>query len=210
MNGAHHVLFKDRTDAGNQLAEKLRSYTDTAALVLGLARGGVVVSRQVAALLHLSSDVLVIKKVSSPYNPEYALGALAPDGVDVIHWADAHRSGVDEEYIRGLEKELRSIVGSKMRLYRKGKKPLAVEGKTVILVDDGAATGATMEAAVQWARTKKARSIVVALPVASKTAIQQLRPKVTECVCMSETDDLESVGSYYESFEQINDEDVIP
>ena len=209
MNGAHHVLFKDRTDAGTQLAAKLQPYTDSLALVLGLARGGVIVSRRVAALLHLPSDTLVIKKISSPYNPEYALGAMAPDGVDVIHWADAHRSGVDEEYIRGLEKELRSVVSSKMRLYRKGEKPLVVEGKTVILVDDGAATGATMEAAVLWARKKKARSIIVALPVASKTAVQQLRAKVSECVCVFETDDLEAVGAYYESFEQINDEDVI-
>lgn len=210
MNGAHHVLFKDRTDAGSQLAAKLPSFSDSSALVLGLARGGVIVARRVAELLHLPSDVLVIKKISSPYNPEFALGAIAPDGVDVIHWSDAHRSGVDEEYIRTIEKELRSLVARSMRLYRKGKKPLQVEGKTVILVDDGAATGATMEAAVLWARKKKARAIIVALPVASTTSVRQIRAEVQACITVLLVDDLDAVGRYYESFEQIQDTDVVP
>lgn len=208
--GANHVLFKDRKEAGLKLAEKLHAYGGPDTLVIGLARGGVVTAAQIATLLSLPLDVLVIKKISSPSNPEFALGALAPDSIRIVHWVEAQRMGVDEEYVRSIETTLSSEVGQRMHRYRKGKKPLRVEGKTVILVDDGAATGASMEAAVLWARKKRAASIIVALPVTAEEAIRTFTQDVKEVVVLEVRNNLNSVGEYYETFNQLSDEDVIP
>lgn len=178
-------------------------------LVVGLARGGVAVARPIASALGVPLDVLIIKKISSPHNPELALGALAPDGVAVVHWRMAHRVAADEAYIKSQKEALTGVIKQKTLLYRKGKSPLSVAGKEVVVVDDGAATGATLEAAVQWLRAKKARSIVVALPVSGPEVIARIAPEVLKVVVLHTPSDMGSVGEYYDEFPQVTDEEVI-
>ncbi|HLD25198.1 MAG TPA: phosphoribosyltransferase family protein, partial [Patescibacteria group bacterium] len=201
----NQVIFKNRQDAGELLAEHVRVYRGKNVLILGLSRGGIVVARTVAKMLNIPFDVLVVKKLSSPYEPELAIGALAPDGISVIHSKDARRVGADEEYVRIQITKLKDYIKRKTLYYRRGNKPHRVLGKTVILVDDGAATGATMEVAVRWARKKRAAKIIVALPVASLEAMNTIRSEVDALIVHASTDALGSVGEFYQSFEQVED-----
>lgn len=203
------MLFKDRQDAGTLLIDGLRAYCQKPVCVIGLARGGVVAAASVAHELQLPLDVLVIKKLSSERSPEFAIGAIAPDVVSVVHWKDAQRAGFDEVSMKRLIAERSTQVKRDMARYRKRKKPIDVTDKTVILVDDGAATGASMEAAVLWARKKRARRIIVALPVAPNDVIARLRPEVDGVTVLTPVDQFESVGSYYKSFPQVADTEVV-
>lgn len=207
--GANHVLFKDRFHSGVLLAETLVRFRGKPAIILGLARGGVVTASGVSSVLNIPYDVLVIHKISSPYNKEFALGAVAPDGTSVVHWPDAHRVGADEGYIKEAIRLQVSAISKQALMYRKGKPPIQIDGKTVLLIDDGAATGATMEAAVRWAKKKKAKEIVVALPVLPKEVAALLRPEVDALVYCHCAETFESVGGFYETFPQISDEEVI-
>lgn len=203
-------MFTDRADAGRQLAQKLSSYVNTQqTMVIGLARGGVVVASVVASTLHLPLDVLVVKKIGAPGNSEFAIGALAPDNVFVMHGRAASRSGVDEQFIKYQIANLKLQIEEKERLYRKGMKPLAVKDKTVILVDDGIATGATLEAAIKWCRAKKARQIVAAIPVLPEDTVGIIRPEVKELVVLEAPSEFASVGQWYAHFDQVADEEVV-
>ena len=202
-------MFTDRRQAGMRLAEKLASYKNTSALVVGLARGGVVVAQEVASKLFLPLDVLVVKKISSPHAAELAVGALAPDGVSLVNWRLVTATGVDERYIRTQIRQLADQIKQKTLLYRKGRKPLAVRDKTVILVDDGAATGATFEVAVKWAVAKKARKIVAAIPVTPPDTVARIVPEVSEVVTLETPEDFHSVGQFYRNFDQVEDEEVV-
>lgn len=207
--GANHVLLKSRSEAGILLADKLLAYRNAPVIILGLAKGGLVTAQSISKVLGVHFDVLVVKKLPSPYEPEFALGAVAPDNVSLIHWKDAHRVGADEEYMKKAVSELSSDIKKSAGNYRRGKKPLIFADKTVIIVDDGAATGATMETAVVWARKKRAGKIVVALPVIATDVAAKLYPEVDELVVLSELPDMPSVGSCYEIFDQVADEEVI-
>lgn len=203
------MIFADRNQAGQLLAEKLATYKEREAYVVGLARGGVEVSSVIAKSNSLTHDVLVVKKIPSPADPELAIGALAPDGVLHVNWRLAHRLGSDEGYVRSQIRTLSDQIRQKILVYRKGMKPLELKGKTVILVDDGAATGATMEAAVVWAKKKHAKKIVVALPVAPKSLMERLKTEVAELVVLHTPEDFSSVGQFYKDFGQVEDREVI-
>lgn len=203
------MLLKSRSEAGNLLADKLLAYRNTPVIVLGLANGGVVTARSIFHILGGSLDVLVVKKIPSPYDAEFALGAVAPDNVSLIHWKDAHRIGADEEYMKHMVSGFNAVIKQRAAHYRKERRPLAIAEKTVILVDDGAATGATMEAAVLWARKKRAKKIVVALPVVAVDVAAKIRPEVDDLVVLEEVSGMRSVGACYETFNQITDEEVI-
>ena len=203
------MIFTDRHHAGRLLSEKLTSYRNTSGIVLGLVRGGIVVASEVAQSLHLPLDALVVKKIPSPDEPELGIGALAPDGVSYVDWRLAHRVGADEDYINGQTRMLNDVIREKLILYRRGKKPMKIRGKVIILVDDGVATGATFEAAVKWVRKKKAEKIVAAIPVAPQEILVKMRPEVHELVVIEEATDLHAVGQFYESFPQVEDGEVI-
>ncbi len=203
------VLFKDRYQAGILLASKLAAYQGSSARVLGVARGGIVVAKAIVQTLHMPLDVLVVKKLASPHNPEYAIGAVAPDSVSLIYWSAAHRVGVDERYVQESIRDKSHLIRQQTLKYRKGRKPLDISDKTIIVVDDGAATGATMEVAIRWLRAKHARTICVALPVASEEATRRLSPEVDSCIVYDTVKDLSAVGAFYESFPQVTDEEVI-
>lgn len=190
-------MFKDRHQAGRLLAEKLLSYHGKNGLVMGLARGGVAVAKTLADDLNLPLDVLVVKKIGAPGQEELALGALAPDGVS---YGDFDKSTI---------RQLAGQIKQKTLLYRKGRKPYAFREKTVILVDDGAATGATIEAAIRWVFKKHAKKIVVALPVAPKELLPKIAPEVDSLVVLETPDEFMAVGQFYNDFRQISDEEVI-
>ena len=201
-------MFTDRKEAGTLLAKKITS-KDEGTIVVGLARGGVVVASSFALELSLPLDVLVVKKIPAPDQQELGLGAIAPDGIIQVNWRLAHTRGVDEAHIRTQVSLLSDQIREKILLYRKGRKSFVVRDKTVILVDDGAATGATMEAAIKWCRAKKVKKIVAAIPVVSHEAADHIRPEVDELITLEEPEDFDAVGQFYREFVQITDEEVI-
>lgn len=202
-------MFTDRSQAGVLLAEKLPPQKGSGSYVLGLARGGVVVASRLASKLSILVDVLVVKKIPTPDQPELGLGAVAPDGVFHVNWRLVQARGIDEAYIRTQISELSGKIRQKILMYRKGRKPLVVRHKTIILVDDGAATGATFEAAVKWCKAKKAKNIIAALPVTSREAASRIRPEVDMLVTLEEPKEFDAVGQYYREFPQVTDEEVI-
>lgn len=195
--------------AGVLLAKKLREFAGKSAVVIGLARGGVPVAAAIASALQIPVDVMVVKKIGSPVNPEFGLGAVAPDGVTFIDWRTAHRVGVDEHYMNKAVSDQQSAISEKTRQYRKGKKPYQLKDKTVIVADDGAATGASLEAAIKWLRVKKARKIIVALPVAPLDVVSKIKPEVDHLIALETPKEFGSVGQWYEDFEQVEDGEVI-
>lgn len=202
-------MFSDRQEAGRLLAEKLVSLKGKATLVLGLARGGVAVSHRIAVDCGLPQDVLVVKKIASPLNAELAIGAVAPDGVRYVDYPLAQSMGADENYVRTKISELSDVVHQKLRLYRKGKKPILVRDQTIILADDGIATGASMFAAVSWAKKKGAKRIIVAVPVAALEAVHKLESMGVEVVILRVAKEFGAVGEFYTEFPQLSDEDVV-
>lgn len=161
-------MFTNRTDAGLRLGKELISYRGAVDLIIGLARGGVVVSAALSRVLHIPHDCLVVKKIGSPGNPEFAIGARVPEG-----------------------------------------QTLDVGGKAVILTDDGAATGATMEAAIRWTQQHKAKKIIVALPVAPPDVAAHLQLLVGDVIVLEKPVDFGAVGEFYRDFTQVTDEDVV-
>jgi predicted phosphoribosyltransferase len=203
------VKFINRSQAGELLASRLTAASHHPNVVLGLARGGVVVAAPISRTLRVPLDALLVKKIPSPHNPELAIGALAPDDVSVIDWRMAHRVGADEAYLGHKKEILKDFLRAKAMTYRKGRKPVDVRGREVILVDDGAATGATIEAAVAWLRAKKAKKIVVALPVAPPEVVVKITPEVDDVIVLDTPEDLGAVGEYYDEFGEVADEEVV-
>lgn len=202
-------MIQNRMQAGVLLAKKLREFAGKSAVVIGLARGGVPVAAAIASALQIPVDVMVVKKIGSPVNPEFGLGAVAPDGVTFIDWRTAHRVGVDEHYMNKAVSDQQSAISEKTRQYRKGKKPYQLKDKTVIVADDGAATGASLEAAIKWLRVKKSRKIIVALPVAPLDVVSKIKPEVDHLIALETPKEFGSVGQWYEDFEQVEDGEVV-
>lgn len=203
------MIFDNRQQAGTLLGDRLTVHNGKSIVVVGLARGGVVVAQQLASMLHTPLDVLVVKKISSPMEQELAIGALAPDGIFTVNWKRAQRLGVDEGYIKGVISDKQEAIREKTLLYRKKRKPYELQNKTVILVDDGAATGATMEVAVKWCRKKHARRIIVALPVAPKEFVDRFKHTVDDLIVLESPTDFSAVGQWYKDFKQVEDGDVV-
>ncbi len=203
------MFFANRTEAGVRLSDQLSAYKGRVAVVIGLARGGVVVAKAIASTLTLPLDVLSIKKITPMHDPELALGAVAPDGVTSIDYSLAQRMGIDDRYLQEEIRKKSVLVKQTMQQFRKGRQPFSVDGKQVIIADDGAATGATIVAAIKWLRKKKAKRIVVALPVAPLSIVHSLKPEADELVILETPNDFSSVGQFYGEFAQISDADVI-
>jgi putative phosphoribosyl transferase len=204
------MRFRDRADAGRQLAEHLRAYANRSdVIVLALPRGGVPVAREVAAALAAPLDVLLVRKLGVPGHPELAMGAIALGGVrvlseDLISELDIPRATVEQVSVREhVELDRRN------QMYR-GSRPFpALDGRTVIVVDDGLATGATAEAAVVALRDRGAERIVVAAPLGSPATCARLEAVADAVVCAAVPDRFYAVGSWYDRFDQTTDEEVI-
>ena len=201
-------MFTSRVDAGKKLGKELKRQNIRADLVLGIARGGVVVACEISKVLGLPLDVLVVRKLAAPSNPELAYGALTFDDVTYL----------DEDLIRSLEvdgaemateiiKKHHELIDRNLQL-RKSNLPPEVKGKRVILVDDGVATGATALAAIQWLDKQQVKQVTLALPVVAETQAKQLCKLAGTCVILEKPNTLNSVGSFYKEFAQVEEEEV--
>ncbi len=204
------MLYKDRKDAGKRLASKLTRYKDREnVLVLALPRGGVVTGYEIAALLNCPIDVLIIRKIGFPGQPELAIGAVSETGAVVLNEHIISSYGVSENYITDEISRQQVEIARRVSLYRGGKGIPSLDDRVIILVDDGVATGATMKAAVSTLKKEKIERLIVALPVASKDAEDQIKKTVDEWICLETPYDFMAVGNYYEDFSQVNDEEVV-
>ncbi len=198
-------MFTDRTQAGDRLADALAQYDGVEhTIVLGIPRGGVVVAHRVARGLGLPLDVAVAAKVGAPGNPEYAIGAVAQDGEVTVN----PTAGFSAEDVKRYSSAARAKVERYASQLRGDRPPLDVRGMTVLLVDDGLATGLTARAAVAWLKRQRAARVVVAVPVASASAVEDLEREAGEVVALSIPTGFYAVGQFYESFGQTEDEEV--
>ncbi len=204
------MIYKDRKDAGKKLASLLKNYKGRKdIIVLALPRGGVVVGYEVSKVLKCPLDIIIIRKIGCPSQPELAIGAVSETGAIVLNENIISAYGVPKEFI---EKEIsmqREEISRRKNLYRGGKDIPQLDGKTVLLIDDGVATGATIKAAISTLKKENISSLVVALPVASKEAAQEIREMVDEWICPEIPDWFNAVGEFYQDFRQISDEEVI-
>ncbi len=203
-------MFKTRKEAGELLAQELAAFRDDPrAILLALPRGGVVVGYQLSLALHLRLDVLVTRKISAPGNPEYALGAVSETGA--IYWSREALLGLSlserdlESAVRAQEKE----VARRVALYRQGRAFPDLTGRTVILVDDGLATGATFFASVAAAREGNPHRVIGALPVGPRSSVHEARRLVDQLIVLTVPEPFYAVGNFYEDFEQAEDREVL-
>jgi putative phosphoribosyl transferase len=200
--------FNDRAEAGRMLARLLAAYTDRdEAIVMGLPRGGMPVAFEVARALHLPLDVMVVRKLRAPGQPELAIGAIASGGISILN---EHVAQLIEDTVQ-LRAELQrqsAELHHRESLYRNDRLPLEIKRRTVILVDDGAATGASMRAAIRAARQCGAARVVAAVPVASSEALRLMRAEADHVVCALEPELFQAVGEWYRDFDQTDDTEV--
>jgi predicted phosphoribosyltransferase len=206
MNGSR---FRNRSEAGRLLAAKLAAYAKRPdVIVLALPRGGVPVAYEVARALEVPLDVFLVRKLGVPGHEEYALGAIATGGVRVINQDVVRASGIPPATIEAIAAREQQELERRERLYRGDRPPPDMHGRTVILVDDGLATGATMYAAVQALRRQGAGRVVVAVPIAPPETCDQLREVVDDVVCAVTPEPFHAVGLWYEDFSQTTDDEV--
>jgi predicted phosphoribosyltransferase len=203
------MLFHDRIDAGRQLAAKLTAYADRPdVLVLGLPRGGVPVAFEVAQTLGAPLDLFLVRKLGLPGQEELAIGAIATGGVRVFNEEVVRALQIPDEVIDRVAHRERQELERRQRLYRGDRPAPDVQGRTVILVDDGLATGSTMRAAVAALRKQRPAWIVVAVPVGAPETCQQLQDEADEAVCARTPEPFRAVGLWYGDFSQTTDDEV--
>lgn len=203
-----HRRFKDRTDAGRELATKLSHLRGQNVIVLGLPRGGVPVAYEVAHALHAPLDVLNVRKLGVPWHEELAMGAIATGGVRVLNNDIIMAMGVTKEALDEATALQRLELDRRERQYRSGRPAPELRGRIVILVDDGIATGATARAAISVVRAQQPLTIVLAAPVAQASVAEELAREVDELACVLTPGDLYAIGAWYDSFQQLTDDQV--
>lgn len=203
------VLFKDREEAGKLLAAKLKKYKTGNPLVLALPRGGVVVGYQIAKILALAMDVIIVRKIGSPRDPEFGIGAIAEGGISVLDNRSVKILGISEEQSAEMISREKKELDRRLELYRGGKCLAFAKGKTVIIADDGLATGVTALAAIQAVRKLNPLKMIFAVPVCSFEASDSIGKKVDEFICLSNRENLRAIGLYYRNFSQVSDEEVL-
>lgn len=204
-------MFADRTDAGRRLAERLIPYRDRKPVVLALPRGGVPVAFEVARALGAPLDVVLVRKIGAPHQAELAIAAVV-DGSrpeTVLNRDVIEALGVDERYIEEERARQLAEIERRRKLYVADRPRPAIAGRTVIVVDDGIATGATVRAALHAIRRARPRRIVLAVPVAPYQTIEDLKTDADEVICLSVPDFFMAIGAHYQDFTQTTDEEVI-
>lgn len=212
-------MFKGRIDAANQLAEKISKdlseqlkgdFNSEDIVVLAIPRGGVVVGDIVASRLGAKLDLVITRKIGVPFNPEYAIGAVMPDGTYFVDVDAVEALGIPHEYISAEVSKQIAEVDRRLISYR-GRRGYdnELEGKIVILVDDGFATGATIYAAAKWAKSQKCKQLIIAIPVGPKHTIEKLKEVADVVLCLHAPESFEAVGQFYQDFRQITDEEVM-
>lgn len=202
--------FKDRTEAGRRLAAALAGYKNSDPVVLALPRGGVPVAAEVAAALNAPLDLILVRKVGVPFQPELAMGAVVDGAAPmIVRNEDVIRmAGIDEAEFKAIcDSELAEIERRRQR-YLGSRARVAIAGRTAIVIDDGVATGATTRAALRAARMRKPKRLVLAVPVAPTDSLAALRAEADDVVCLEDYDYFGAIGLYYSDFRQVADEEV--
>jgi putative phosphoribosyl transferase len=204
-----HKLFSDRHDAGRYLARKLGAYAeDPNVVVLALPRGGVPVAYEIAHKLQVPMDIFIVRKLGVPVHEELAMGAIATGGVRVLNEDVIRKLQITDEMIEAAAEEQERELRRRELEYRGDRAPLELGGKTVILVDDGLATGASMRAAVQALKLHSPAKIIVAVPVGAEETCRLFQGEVDELICGETPEDFRAVGAWYHDFTQTTDEEV--
>lgn len=203
------MIFRNREEAGQRLASRLSKYRNRDdVIVLGVPRGGIPVAFEVATALHLPLDIFVLRKLGVPGHEELAFGAVGSGGVRVLNSRVVQELGISQLDIASVTGAEREELERRERLYRGNCPPLDVQGRTVILVDDGIATGASLMAATHALRKMKPAAIVLATPIAPRTTCDRLRREVDEVVCVEMPEPFYGVGQFYDDFSQVSDKEV--
>jgi putative phosphoribosyl transferase len=197
------MMFHDRTHAAFLLAHDLKKYHRENAVILAIPRGGVPIGYTIAHQLALPLEVVLVKKIGHPGNPEYAIGSVSATELIL-----SDTEGISEEYIQSEIKRLRKVMEEKYKIFMEGKKPTDLKGKIAILVDDGLATGNTMLACIEHVRKSGPKKIVVAVPVSSTSAHRKIKESADELICLFTSADFYAVGQFYENFSEVSDEAV--
>lgn len=204
------MIFHDRQEAGKKLSLALLKYkNDKNTIILGLPRGGVVVAAEVAKALDLPLDIIVIRKMGAPMNSELAIGATDELGHTVLNEEIIESLEISENYLKEVKQKEQKMAEDRLNRYRGNRPPLSLKGKTAVLIDDGLATGATMRAAIHSVKEKKAKKVIVAVPVAPPETVEKLRKEADEIICLDMPVFFGAVGAFYEIFDQTSDEEVI-
>ncbi|MCL4458628.1 MAG: phosphoribosyltransferase [Chloroflexi bacterium] len=202
------MLFADRHEAGQRLSQELQEYQGMDAIILALPRGGVVVGHEVAKSLGLPLDVFITRKIGAPGNPEYAIGAIAENGEVQLNEEEITAYGIPHQYIELEIERQKEEIAQRIALYRGGRPPPNPRDKTVILVDDGIATGFTMLTTIRAIKAAGAERLVLAIPVAPPVVVSELEQQVDRIVCLATPEPFWAVGRFYLNFEQISDDEV--
>jgi putative phosphoribosyl transferase len=200
----YNERFKNRAKAGKLLAEKLKKYHNTDTIVLAIPRGGVAIGYEVAKELHLSLDIILSKKIGHPNNKEYAIGAVSMDNAIL----DEHPE-IPQEYIQAEIKKLQNSLREMYKLYNGFQQPIEIKDKTVIVVDDGIATGNTLLACLGMLRKKNPAKIIVAVPVLPIEAVPVFQKNANELIYLVASSYFRSIGEFYEQFDQVEDQEAI-
>ncbi len=199
-------MFQNRTEAGRVLAGVLKEYRLDSPLVLAIPRGGVVVGREVALAIGADLDVIMAKKIGAPYNPEYAIAAAGPDGKVVF--SPDHQGGTARSYILEQASHARKALEASLQALRGNRPEKPMADRSVLVVDDGLATGLTAMAALQYVRRQNPRNLLLAVPVAPQDTIESIKPLVDDVICPLRPPVFYSVGEWYVSFDQVTDREV--
>lgn len=202
-------MFANRTQAGQKLALKLKDYQGTDAVVIALPRGGVVVGFEIARILSLPLDIMIIRKIGHPMNPEYAVGAIDESGVSLLNEAEA--AAIDQNWLAEESKRQMDEAKRRSSTYRKNNQRPALKDKVVIIADDGIATGFTMRLAVKTISKERPKKIIVAVPVAPPESLLELQKEGADKIIVLENPEefMGAVGAHYQEFEQVQDDEVI-
>jgi len=199
--------FKDREQAGRQLAEKLQKYKGKDTIILAIPRGGLVIGFVLAKALGAPLDIIVTKKIGYPGDPEYAIGAVGPNKAVIVNEAAA--KDVPKDYIDEQVKEISAAINEKYRKY-KGKVEIPnLKDKIVILTDDGVATGSTIKVSIELIKQQQPKKIVVAIPVGPPETIHEIAQQVDEIICLEQPAAFFAIGAFYDVFPQVEDEEAI-
>jgi len=203
-------IFKNRTEAGKKLAEKLLPYKKENPLVLAMPRGGVPVGYEIAVKLNAPLDTVVARKIGAPFHPEFGVGAIAPGDVIILDETSIKAHGIEREEIEAVIVKEKEEMGRRIVKYRSGEYSQGKKSDTVIIVDDGLATGVSARAAIESVkRVYKPKKIIFTAPICARDSGESLRSLVDEVICLEAVDNLMAIGYWYEEFEQTTDEEVI-
>ena len=206
------IIFEDRRDAGRRLAKVLakRKNLNQPLVVLGIPRGGLVVADEVAEALSASLDVIIVRKLRAPFQPELGIGAVVNgDHISIINEELVRDAGISPEYLEGEIAYQQKEVERRLRLYRGDRPPLDVAGKSVIVIDDGIATGYTFRAALEGLRRRNPARLIAAVPVAARSSVDMVSAFADETICLGMPFPFNAVGEWYRNFDQVEDEEAI-